>query len=488
MVVNSYSFLLFFVIVFIGYYLPVCKTTPRFQNVWLLLASYVFYGIADWRMIPLLLGTTLVFWLLGMWLRREMEKNHKKAVSHITTLGVVLGVGVLLYFKYLNFFIESLSDLLQAIGFQVSWTTLNIILPIGVSFFTFKLISYIIEIHREHIMPCSDLTEFAAYIAFFPTILSGPIDRPDKFLPQMERVHTLDYDLAADGCRQILWGMFTKMCIADNLAVITNDAWTGYESQPATMFLTAALLYPIQLYADFDGYSNMAIGVGKLLNFRITSNFNHPFLARNIAEFWRRWHMSLTGWITDYVFMPLNITFRNIGNWGIALAAMINMVLIGLWHGANWTFTVFGFYMGLLFIPLILSGAFGKNKKLKANAHGLPFLKDIWKMVLTYCLVAIGLVFFRSANITEAFGFLSSIVTNDFTTLPGIDNYGKLYILFAILLLVIEWVQRQREHALQLQEFKLFSSRFSRFALYLLIILLIITFTGKSQAFIYFQF
>lgn len=488
MVVNSYSFLLFFVVVFIVYYLPFFKNTPMFQNTWLLLVSYVFYGMADWRMIPLLLGTTIVFWLIGLWLHHQMEEGHTKAASRITTFSVVLGVGILLYFKYLNFFVESLAELLNAIGLQVSWSTLNIILPIGVSFFTFKLISYIIEIHREHIEPCRDLTEFAAYIAFFPTILSGPIDRPDKFLPQMKQVHTLDYTLAADGCRQILWGMFTKMCIADNLAIITNQAWNGYDHLPSTMLLIAALLYPIQLYADFDGYSNMAIGVGKILGYRVNRNFNHPFLARNMAEYWRRWHMSLTGWITDYVFMPLNIAFRNIGNTGIILAAMINLVLIGLWHGANWTYGAFGFYHGLLFIPLILSGAFGNNKKLKENSHGFPFLKDFWKMLFTFSLVAFGLIIFRADNISQAFGFIYSMLTNGLTGASIIDTYGKLYILFGLMLLVIEWIQRKQEHALQLQNLHFFSQRSIRYTLYLIMILLIITFTGKSQAFIYFQF
>ena len=488
MVVNSYSFLLFFVVVFIVYYLPFFKKTPMFQNTWLLLVSYVFYGMADWRMIPLLLGTTIVFWLIGLWLHRQMEERHTKAASRITTFSVVLGVGILLYFKYLNFFVESLAELLNAIGLQVSWSTLNIILPIGVSFFTFKLISYIIEIHREHIEPCRDLTEFAAYIAFFPTILSGPIDRPDKFLPQMKQVHTLDYTLAADGCRQILWGMFTKMCIADNLAIITNQAWNGYDHLPSTMLLIAALLYPIQLYADFDGYSNMAIGVGKILGYRVNRNFNHPFLARNMAEYWRRWHMSLTGWITDYVFMPLNIAFRNIGNWGIVMAALINLILIGLWHGANWTYGVFGLYHGLLFIPLILSGSFGKNKKLKANSHDLPFLKDFGKMLGTFCLVAVGHIIFRAANIAEAMAFIQAMITNGLEGGSIIDSYGKLYIGFALILLMIEWIQRKEEHALQLQTFKLFHSRVLRYALYLFIILLILTFTGKSQAFIYFQF
>ena len=282
--------------------------------------------------------------------------------------------------------------------------------------------------------------------------------------------------------------MFTKMVIADNLAIITGNAWTAYDSQSSAMLLIAILLYPIQLYADFDGYSNMAIGVGKLLGFQVNRNFNHPFLARNMAEFWRRWHMSLTGWITDYVFMPLNIAFRNIGNTGIMLAAIINLVLIGLWHGANWTFGVFGLYHGLLFIPLILSGAFGKNKKLKANEHGLPFLKDVAKMMLTFCLWALSLVFFRADNISQAFDFLMATGANGFAAPMVIDNYCKLYILMALMLLVVEWIQRKQEHALQLQEFRLFSTRACRFAFYLLIILLIITFTGKSQAFIYFQF
>jgi len=337
-------------------------------------------------------------------------------------------------------------------------------------------------------MPCRDLTEFAAYIAFFPTILSGPIDRPDKFLPQMKQVHTLDYALAADGCRQILWGMFTKMCIADNLAIITNQAWAGYDHQSSAMLLIAALLYPIQLYADFDGYSNMAIGVGKILGYRVNRNFNHPFLARNMAEFWRRWHMSLTGWITDYVFMPLNIAFRNIGNAGIMMAAMINLILIGLWHGANWTFGVFGLYHGLLFIPLVLSGAFGKNKKLKENSHGLPFLKDFGKMCLTFCLWALSLVFFRADHMSQAFDYLWATITNGLSAPLAIDAYGKLYILLGLMLLVLEWIQRKQEHALQLQNMPLFSKRSIRYALYLVIILLIITFTGKSQAFIYFQF
>ena len=488
MVVNSFSFLLFFILVFVVYFLPVSRKSTRFQNTWLLLVSYFFYGYTDWRMIPLLLGATVLFYIVGAWLRSEMDKGHTKNASRITSLGVILGIGILIYFKYLNFFADSFADLLQTIGFHVSWNTLNIILPIGVSFFTFKLISYIIEIHREHIQPSASLIDFATYISFFPTILSGPIDRPDQFLPQLRKVHTLDYTLAVDGCRQILWGMFTKMCIADNLAMITDQAWTGYSSLSSISLLIAALLYPIQLYADFDGYSNMAIGVAKILGFHVARNFNHPFLARNMAEYWRRWHMSLTSWITDYVFMPLNIAFREIGNWGIALAAIINLLVIGLWHGANWTYGVFGLYHGLLFIPLVFSGTFGKRKKLKPNGHGLPIAKDFMKMLATFGLVAIGHVIFRAPTIGQACDFLAAIFTNGMTSPSIIDNYGKLYCMFAILLLILEWMQRDKEHALQLSQTSLFSHRVIRWGLYLFLILVIITFTGQSQAFIYFQF
>lgn len=220
MVVNSVRFLLFFIVVFTIYYLPVSKKYPRFQNLWLLLSSYFFYGVADWMMVPLLLAATIVFYTLGLWLKSEMNKRHHQNASHLTTLGVCLGIGLLLYFKYLNFFAESIADLLCAIGLEATWTTLHIVLPIGVSFFTFKLISYMIEIHREHIEPSKDFVEFATYIAFFPTLLSGPIDRPTTFIPQLRKSHSLDYAQAVDGCRQILWGMFTKICIADHLASV----------------------------------------------------------------------------------------------------------------------------------------------------------------------------------------------------------------------------------------------------------------------------
>ena len=485
MVVNSIQFFLFFVVVFTFYYLPIFRNTPKFQNLWLFLTSYFFYGFADWRMVPLLLGVTIAFYFMSLWLKSEMEKGHTKNASMITTLGVVLGVGVLVYFKYMNFFVDSFAQLLNAIGLNVSWTTLNIVLPIGVSFFTFKLISYIIEVHREHLQPSKDFIEFGTYIAFFPTILSGPIDRPNKFIPQLQGVRLFNYDMAADGCRQILWGMFTKMCIADNLAPFTDRVWANIDSYSSSTLILTAFYYSIQIYADFDGYSNMAIGVAKILNLQVARNFNHPFLARNIAEYWRNWHISLTGWLTDYVFAPLNIAFRYMNNLGIILAIVINFVLIGLWHGANWTFALFGLYHGLLYIPLILSGSFAKKKKLRPNKIGLPNMKDFSHMLITFLLVSIGLILFRAESVTQAGEYLSSILkcNNMFTMLEG-----KRYIWPVVLILSLEWFRRDKQHALQFPSNKLFNSAAVRYLVYAVLVSALFIYAGEVQTFIYFQF
>jgi D-alanyl-lipoteichoic acid acyltransferase DltB (MBOAT superfamily) len=494
MVVNSLVFLLFFTLVFAVYYIPVGKNSPKLQNIWLLLASYFFYGFADWKLILLLIGTTVVFYGIGLWLNAEMKRQNMRKASMITTLGVLIGVGILFYFKYLNFFADSFAQLLKAIGFNVSWATLNIVLPIGVSFFTFKLISYVIEIHRERIEVCEDLVEFALYIAFFPTILSGPIDRPNKFLPQLRCYHTFDYNLAVDGCRQILWGMFTKMCIADNLSVVVDYVWDDYSAQSAMALTVAALLYPIQMYADFDGYSNMAIGVGKLLGFRVTRNFNHPFLARNPAEYWRRWHISLTTWITEYIFMPLNIAFRRLDKVGIILATIINMVVIGLWHGANWTYVFFGLYYGVLYIPLIMDGSFAKSKKLRPGTKGLPKFSDFYKMVCNFVLVAIGLIIFRAPSLSDSWQYLMSVITLNNGVHMGVLGsmiFSNIWIyLFVIIILILEWTTREKEHPLQFTNTGFLRYRSMRWSLYFLICLLLFFYTnpGASQDFIYFQF
>lgn len=483
MVINSFNFLFFFGVLFLIYYLPL-KNKAGAQNWCLLIASCIFYGITDLKMLPILLAATIVFYILGILIRRS---NSKKA-SLFTALGVIAGVGMLVYFKYLNFFIDSFENLITSLGFNANITTLNILFPLGISFFTFRLISYLIEVNRGKIEPTKDFIAFAAYIAFFPTLLAGPIDRPNDFLPQLKSARVFDYNMAMDGTRQILWGIFKKMVIADNMALFIGSVWGNLGDQNATTLLIAALAYPIQLYTDFSGYSDMAIGVGKILGIRVAINFRYPFFARNVAEYWRSWHMSLTSWITDYVFMPLNVRFRNLGNLGLISAVIINMIIIGIWHGANWTFAVFGLYHGLLFIPLILSGSFGKRKKLKANNCGLPFMNDFVKMLSTYLLVAFGLIIFNSQSLGQAVVFIKGLL--NFSNLTSLTAEGirilALSLFFATIMIIAEWKQRDKEYALQIDS--IITKKFFRYAVYWILLILIILFSGEEQIFIYMQF
>ena len=480
MIFNSFSFLIFFVVVFFLYYFPL-KEKTKAQNWLLFIASYVFYGIADWKMIPLLLSATTIFYILGI----AIQKSTERKSSLFTSLGVVLGVGILLYFKYLNFFIDSFSDLFNAIGLKTNWGTFNIILPLGISFFTFRLISYVIEINRGKIEATKDFVVFATYVSFFPTILSGPIDRPNNFIPQLKSKRLFNYDLAVDGYRQILWGLFKKVVIADNLTAFINSAWSDIPSQSGSTLFIAAILYSIQMYADFSGYSDMAIGVGKLLGFRITKNFNYPYFTRNVAEYWRNWHISLTSWLTDYVFMPLNIKFRNLGILGLIFAIVINMLTVGLWHGANWTFALFGLYHGLLFIPLILSGSFFKKKKLKTTKLGLPSINDFLKMVGTFLLVTLGLIVFRADDISQAFTFLTGLVDMSIFSIPPLNREVLIPIFFSFILFLIEWNSRKLEFPISQLKFK----KPLRYLIYYTIIFVIIWYGNfGAKEFIYFEF
>lgn len=483
MVINSFSFLLFFSIVFFIYYFPL-KEKRKAQNWLLLLASYAFYGIANWKMIPTLLIATVVFYLLAM----EIPKGSDKKSSALTILGVVAGVGLLFYFKYLNFFIESFATFFESIGLKSNWSTFNIIFPLGISFFTFRLISYIIEVHRGKIEPERDFVAFATYVAFFPTIMSGPIDRANDFIPQLHKKRSFNYEMAVDGSRQVLWGIFKKMVIADSIAVFVNGVWSDLAIQNSPTLLIAASLYTIQMYADFSGYSDMAIGVGKILGFRITINFKYPFFATNIADYWRRWHISLTSWVTDYVFMPLNVKFRNYGNWGLVWAIIINMIIIGMWHGANWTFAVFGLYHGLLFIPLIINGSFSKKKKQKANRYGLPQFGDFVKMCITFLLVTFGLVVFRADSIgqaTEYFGGILNLSNLFSLTTNGLRELTPKLICL-IIMIIMEWKQRDKEFPLQIDS--IIVRKPIRIAIMWIIIVATILLSGVEQTFIYMQF
>lgn len=487
MEINSTAFFLFFIVVFLVYYIPL-KNRVQAQNLWLLLCSYFSFAVVDWRMLPLLIGATVLFYGLGI-LIGTYNHTHERRASWLTTFGTLVGVGILVYFKYLNFLIDNVTQLLQALGFQTHSTTLHILMPIGVSFFTFKLISYLVEVHRGHLQPCRDFISFATYVAFFPTLLSGPIDRPKPFLSQLQSPRLFVYSLSTDGLRQILWGLFKKAVIADSLTAFVDTGWNHTDESTSPALLLVALIYPIQLYADFSGYSDMAIGVSKLLGLKIAKNFNYPFFARHMADYWRRWHMSLTTWLTDYVFMPLNIQFRDLNQWGIIFACIINMVAVGIWHGANWTYALFGLYHGLLFIPLILNGDFASRKKMKLNGYR-PTLTDVGKMLLTYLLVAIGLVIFRAPSLDTLGAFLTTMLQgHDDNTLITLDAtlFPLKTLFFVLLMLGAEWVAmvQKKEYALQLVAPQ---KVWLRYTLYFLLTLLYLLKVGGTHQFIYAQF
>ena len=410
MVVNSLAFLWFFLAVLVIYYL--CQQKKELQNVFLLLSSYWFYSQVDIKMTLLLVILTLAFWLLGKGVAYYLDKEDERRAAIVTNVGVVIGIGALFYFKYLNFFAESVASFASLLGFHLSWTALHLVVPIGLSFFTFKLMSYVLDIYNGKIMPENNAISFANFIAFFPTILSGPIDRPKPFLKQVNQVRLFNPDNFLIGFRRVLWGMFLKMCIADRLDIYVSAIWNNYEHHSAISIIFASLLYPFQMYADFAGYSEMAIGVALILGFKVAENFKRPFFVTDIAGYWSRWHMSLTSWLTDYVFLPLNIKYRKKGVNGTIIAIMLNMTFIGMWHGANWTFLLFGIYHGLWYIPLMVSGQFFKKRSIEVNAKGWPQTPYVFKMVGIYLVVTFGLMLFHSANMTEFFHVWGSIFSH----------------------------------------------------------------------------
>lgn len=483
MVVNSINFWLFFAAVLLPYFL-LYKAGSKWQNVWLLLASYFFYGWADWRMLPLLAVTTLIFYGLGIGIEKNIENNPKKA-SRLKVLGVFMGLSVLFYFKYLGFFVNEFAALFRSWGLNVGESTFSIIMPIGISFFTFKLMSYVLEINLGSMKAERDIVTFGTYIALFPTILSGPIDRPNKFIPQLNKSRMIKSDDLSEGFKRVLWGMFLKMCIADRIAPWTDAVFNNYAHHNATSILVASFLYLIQMYADFAGYSDMAIGVARIMGLRVTENFNRPFFALNVAEYWRRWHMSLTEWITDYVFKPLTVSFRDWGKFGLYLATVINLVLIGIWHGANWTYALFGLYHGLL---LVFFTATDKKRKKFEKKHQLKN-KEFYKWTnraLTFTLFTLGAVLFRAESVGDFLGTIKQL-GNGFGPIFGGDI--ELIITFVLpaigLLFISEWCHEYRQKG-----YFLHSKYLSIRVLTIIGIVIFIALCGNLNGgqFIYFQF
>lgn len=481
MLFNSFPFLIFLPVVFLLYWF-VFKGR-RWQNLLLVIASYVFYGWWDWRCLGLIVLTSFCSYYSGLLIERFEDK--RGCQKFISAANIVLNLLILCYFKYFGFFIDNLNLLLRStFGYELDWVTTEVILPVGISFYTFQALSYTIDVYRHKVHATHDVVEFFAYISFFPQLVAGPIERATSLLPQFQHERSFDYCKAVDGLRQMLWGFVKKLLVADNIAVTVNMYWDQYQDLSGPSLLVLMVLFAIQIYCDFSGYSDIAIGCGRLFGFNLMRNFNNPFFARNIPEVWRRWHISLMSWFKDYIYIPLGGS-RN-GQARRTINILIVFGLSGLWHGANWTFVCWGLLYAVL-IPVY--NFFGANQKYADTITGsrfFPSLKEFLQMALTFFLFIIGWTLFRSESITQAAGFLYKFFTSMFDFRSAI--VGKSDLMLGMALLYYEWLQRDKQHALQIDGWGIFRYAAARYALYITLLVIMILFSGQVQTFIYFQF
>ncbi|KFF75070.1 hypothetical protein HX13_07450 [Chryseobacterium sp. P1-3] len=436
---TSLVFILFFSVFFAIYWWILGKNLKA-QNIFLLLGSYLFYAYWDWRFLILLMGSSTVVYFLGL---KISDNGPSKNIW--VNMGLLFSVGTLLYFKYFNFFIESFADLF---GIK-SDLTLKIILPLGISFYTFRMISYILDIKNNKLKAETDVLAFFNYIAFFPSMTSGPIDKGGLLLPQLKKERVFTLESGTDAARQILLGAFKKLVVSNNISPITQDIFQNYEHLSGSTVAFGAILFLFQMYADFSGYSDMAIGIAKLLGFKTTKNFAFPLFAQNIADYWRKWHISLTSWLTEYVFTPLVIAFRDYDKKGLMLAVFLNFVIVGFWHGASWTFIVYGALQGLYYVPLVVNNQINKKKKLSKS---IPTVKELGNILYTMMLVCFALVLFVAPSLKDAFGMYGKIFSLSLFSIP---QFIKVKILGLIgIIILIDWINKEQEHGLEISRFQ----------------------------------
>lgn len=480
MLFNSFSFLIFLPIVFLLYWF-VFKPL-KWQNLLVVVASYVFYGWWDWRFLLLIVLTSFCSYLSGILLERN-EGNRKKQKA-ISASNIVLNLAILGVFKYYNFFTENIAALFNHFDYQLDWVTLDIILPVGISFYTFQALSYTIDVYQHKIKATHDPVEFFAYISFFPQLVAGPIERATNLLPQFQNARLFDYAKAVDGCRQMLWGFFKKMVVADSCAGCANTIWNSYAEQNGFVLWMGALFFTFQIYCDFSGYSDIAIGTARLFGIDLKRNFNVPYFSRSIPEFWRRWHISLMAWFRDYIYFPLGGS--RCARWKVIRNTIIVFGVSGLWHGANWTFIVWGLYHACVLSIFIILGINTKAKDVVAAGRFLPTIREAFQILVTFVLAIIGWVIFRAETLSQAINYLGIMFSTSALQYAYFD--GKRALLFALIMFLIEWNQRNKKHALQFSDQTLFRFRLARWLTYYAVVVSIIFFAGGNQTFIYFQF
>jgi len=474
MLFNSITFLIFLVIVFTLYWS--IKNIKR-QNILLLISSYFFYGWWDWRFLSLIIISSAADYTISLFLNNEKNKRKRDL---LLSLSIIINIGLLGFFKYYNFFVDSFINAFSFLGNTLNLRTLNIILPVGISFYTFQTLSYTIDIYKRKLEPTKDVIAFFAFVSFFPQLVAGPIERGKNLLPQFERKRIFKYENGIYGLKLIIWGLFKKMVIADNCAKVVDEVFNNYSNQDSLSLIIGVIYFAFQIYGDFSGYSDIAIGTARLFDFKLMRNFAYPYFSRDIAEFWRRWHISLSSWFRDYVYIPLGGS--RVNTWLIIRNTFIIFIVSGFWHGANWTFIVWGGLNAIYFLPLQLLKKNRKNLTIIGKENNHISFNDVLNICITFILVCIGWIFFRSQSVTDALHYIEDIAAINLNFV----NYTYLaFIPYIILMLVFEWINREKECPIDLK----FRNNIYKYAFYTSFIVLIVFFSAEAKnSFIYFQF
>ncbi|WP_316844703.1 MBOAT family O-acyltransferase [Pedobacter psychrodurus] len=485
MLFNSISFACFLPIVFLLYWFIFNKSL-KFQNILLLTASYFFYSCWDWRFLFLLAFSTLLDFYSGLAIQSSKSQYQRK---FWLLLSVVINLGFLAYFKYYNFFVESFADLMSKSGFQANVVTLKIILPVGISFYTFHGLSYVFDIYNRKITPTTNFVQYSLFVSFFPLLVAGPIERATHLLPQMENARKFSYAQAVNGLRQILWGFLKKVVIADSCAEFANMIFNNSGEYSGSALVLGAIFFAFQIYGDFSGYSDIALGVARLFGFELLKNFSFPYFSRDIAEFWRRWHISLSSWFRDYLYYPLGgsrgNTFLRVRN------TFIIFLVSGFWHGANWTFLIWGALNALFIMPSIIFKTNRDNLEIVAKGKILPSVKSFCQMLITFGLTVFAWIFFRAKDLQHALSYIKGIFNKSLFSLPTSGhpelNRSLLCLLLVFAFMTIEWFGREDNFALE--KLGISWPKPMRLLFYSVLIFCLGMFMQSGEtAFIYFQF
>ena len=453
----------------------------RWQNLFIVIASYVFYGWWDWRFLALIALTSVASYASGVLI--EQHRGHGKIIS---AANIVLNLLILAFFKYFNFFSESFATAMASLGWHCDMPTLNIVLPVGISFYTFQALSYSIDVYRRKLPASHSIIDVMAFISFFPQLVAGPIERATSLLPQIQKPRHFSAATATTGMRQMLWGLFKKMIVADSCGLIVDRIWTDIPEHHGFALLLAMVLFAFQIYADFSGYSDIAIGCARLFGIQLTTNFKVPYFSRSIREFWRRWHVTLMNWFTEYVYFPLGGSRK--GKARTVLNTIIVFALSGLWHGANWTFVLWGLYNALLFIPLIITGK-GRYKDTVAHGRHWPSLKELGLMLVTFALSALGLSLFRAPSLHDFITFITTMLSPSILQV-GFGHEIRLALAYCALMMLVEWLTRERRFGLDFGDSPsgILRYRWVRWMIYVTLYAYIVIMSGLHSNFIYFQF